>query len=319
MTEFYPNVAGDLKLVGALSTSLIKIDPLLMPFRITGVFLRKFTTDVGGGAEYSILAQSRYYLQPTVINGLGIPKPNVRESNTYRRDGALFSGLNITSRTVQITIPVIGDIQAKRAEIFDMFSQDPSIPLDTYYNLYLELDTGFLLVLHKVILDAMTDNLGNPRAQLLTISFFSADPWWYGTTLKRSTYSKGYNGLYDTPLYTEFTVQSLGTGLAYPTITVTGQSYLFRIINTDTQQSIGPVYLSCAPGEVITIVTSPTQKRGIFSNNHLPLNIIDHVGDGNLDFWLDPGFPTNHIYIDGYVTGGTVTVTLEWYDSYLGV
>jgi hypothetical protein len=295
-------------------------DPLLLPFRITGVFLYKFTTDLSGGDETTLLAKYRYYLQPTLITGLGIPAPSIRTGDAYRMDGSYFSGLNIASRTVTITIPVIGDIQAKRAEIYNMFSQDPSLPLDTYYNLYLELDTGFTLVLHKVILDTMTDNIDRPRGQLLNISFFSADPWWYSVRMKSDIQSVAYAGPPDTPLTMSYDVQCLGTGIAYPKIIITGQSNRFQITNASTEQVIGPVYLSCAPGEVITIVTSPTESRGIFSSLHSPSDIINHVGGGgNLDFYLDWGFPHNHIMIDGVVTGGTVTVELQWYESYIGV
>lgn len=296
-------------------------DPLLLPFRITGVFLCKFTTDLAGEDETTILAKERYYFQPTLINGLGIPKPFVRESNTYRRDGALFSGLNITSRTVQITIPVLGDIQAKREEIFNLFSQDPALSSDTYYNLYLELDTGYTLVLNKVILDSMTDDIGKPRAQLLTISFFSADPWWYSTTLKSTVQTKVYTGPPNTSLDVLFTIACQGTGLAYPTITVEGASLEFRIINADTQQIIGPIYRSCDPTETLKIITSPTGKRGAFSimPTMIWTNIITQLDVGNLDFFLDPLFAENHIILTGYVTSGTVTTTLEWYESYVGV
>ena len=294
-------------------------DPLLLPFRITGVFLYKFTTDLAGGDVDTLLAKYRYYLQPTLINGLGIPAPFIRTGDAYRMDGSYFSGLNIASRTVVLTIPVIGDIQAKRAEIYNMFSQDPSIPQDTYYNLYLELDTGFTLVLHKVILDTMTDNIDKPRGQLLSISFFSADPWWYSVRMKSDIQSVAYAGPPNTPLTMTYNIQCLGTGLAYPTIIITGQSYLFTIENEDTEQVIGPIYQSGVPGEVITIVTSPAETRGIFSNMRTPSNIINDVFSGNLDFYLDPGFPHNHITLGGVVTAGTVTVELQWYESYIGV
>jgi len=297
----------------------METDPLLMPFTITGVFFTKYNNTYSGFyVEPAEQTKLRHYLKPVLISGLGIPQPNVRMLESYRMDGAYFSGLNIPSRSVILSIPVTGDVQAKRAELFRTFSHDPAISRYTCYDLNLELSNNVILSLHKVVLVSITEELHGPRGQFLALTFLASDPWFYNTTVRQNTWE--HTGGFQWDVDQEFDLDIMGTGIAYPTIEVTGVVYLLRVLNMHTHQEIGPLYLQTMEDEVITIVTDPLQERGVFSN--IRGNIISHVGSNyesaSLDFYLDPGFGANRIRIIG-TAYGTLRVVTTWYDSYLGV
>jgi hypothetical protein len=296
-------------------------DPLLSPFSVTGVYFLKYTQEYDyfyTGAETEV--QQRYYFRPSLISGLGIPTPNLRTKGTYRLHGEFFSGLNIPNRTVVLTIPVLGNIQDKRAEIYDWFSQDPVTFHKTYYDMYLEFNTGKRVLSKKVVLSGITETLHEPLAQFLNVTFFCPDPLWYGTTLHSVTKTYTYAGPPDTVIDEDFTVPVVGTGMVYPRFIVIGSLDQFSIENTDTDQFFGPLDLALGPGEMVTINTDPTVTAfGVYSDTASPDNLLRYAQTPNLSLWLDPGFPNNHISYDGFITVGTATVTIEWFDAYIGV
>jgi len=291
-------------------------DPLLSPFRVTGVYFLKYTRDYVTDDE----VKERYYFTPTLVTGLGIPTPNVRSSGAYRMHGQFFVGLNIPNRTVVITIPVTGDIQEKSAEIYEWFSQDPSTISRSSFDMYLELNTGKRVMSKRVVLTTITETLHEPLAQFLNITFFCPDPMWYDAELMSVDAAFYYTGPPDTAINQSIRLPVIGTGTVYPTITVTGATYLLNFENVETGQVFGPLYYESSPGETFILNTDPASPvHGVYSDTALPDNLLTKAGTPNLELYLDPGFGDNHLLVTGYVTEGTATITVEWHNAYIGV
>jgi hypothetical protein len=291
-------------------------DPLLSPFRVTGVYFLKYSQEYV--AETEIL--ERYYFQPTLVSGLGIPTPNVRSSDAYRMHGSFFVGLNIPSRTVVLTIPVLGDIQEKSSDIYEWFAQDPSTVSRSYFDMYLELSTGKKVLSRRVVLSAITETLHEPLAQFLNITMFCPDPMWYDAVENTVSGSYAFVGPADTPIDATITVPVVGTGLSYPTITIAGATDELQFENEDTDQVFGPLALETALGETVVIQTAPAlTNRGIYSDTTSPDNLITYAATPNLELYLDPGFGDNDIKVTGFVTAGTATITITWHNAYIGV
>jgi hypothetical protein len=297
----------------------IPTDPLGGSFSIKRFFVTKYNTDYAFGDMNTVLSKVRYYFEPTLLAGLGIPAANLRTNTAYRVNGAQLSGLNMGGRTVILTIPVMGDIQAKRAEIIELFAQDPSVFYGTYFDFCLELDSGYVLTMKRVVLNSVTEELIGPRGQFLNISLYSPDPFWYGNVTR--SFSKSYT--YTAPMLrtnnmnSSFPLWYFGSCIAYPVIVLTGRTYLFTIKNMNTGKLIGPINYETAADEAITISTAPNDTRSAISN--IEGNIIDRIVGGDLDFYLDPFYSPNQIFVTGSVVSGTATVGISWRETFIGV
>jgi hypothetical protein len=305
-------------------------DPLLSRFYVTGVFIRKYynaspgSTVVSGVVTPSSTGSERYYLSTMSFFGLGVPVPLIYSSDAYRMDGTTYAGTNIQNRTVTVQIPVLGDVITKKAEIYKIFAKDPALTEYTYYDLCIETDINYTLILRNVNLLGVEPEVRSPIGHILTITIFCKDPIIYANT-ERNYLAVFSPSIYGPPtdMLSSHSIEPYGTWYTYPRIIVAGSCANFGIENKSNGKKI-QLNMTMGSTEVVSIITQPGPYQKISSNVARPkigYNIISLVEGGCLDFSLDPTYGVNDVEVTGakLVNSPVTNLTLYWVDCYVGL